>query len=90
MVLKNLGFHEMGAFSTLLKGRSEAEHHGLPERQGDLLPAPGQQLSLLSKTGRVAEPFRDKNFGFLSMIISRTQTDFIPYKIVTRCHPKTV
>lgn len=43
MVLKNLSFHEMGAFSILLKGRSEAEHHGLPERQGD----------------RVAEPFRD-------------------------------
>lgn len=45
MVLKNLNFHEMGAFSILLKGRSEAEHHGLPERQGDLLPAPTQQLS---------------------------------------------
>lgn len=51
MVLKNLGFHEMGAFSILLKGRSEDEHHVLPERQGDLLPAPTQHLSLLGRTG---------------------------------------
>lgn len=81
----------MGAFSILLRGRSGDEHHVLPERQGALLPAPTQHLSLLGRTGRVAEPFHDVfPLGFSSMIISRTQTDFIPYKIVTRCHPKTI
>lgn len=59
MVLKNLAFHEMGAFSILLKECSEDEHHVLPERQVHLLPAPTQHLSLLGKTGHVAEPFRD-------------------------------
>lgn len=88
--LKNLSFHEMGAFSILLKGCSEAEHHVLLERQGDLLPAPTQHLSLLGKTGRVAEPFCDIFLWVLSMIISRTQADLIPYEIITRCHPKTV